>query len=216
MSTRGTDPASRRPGDGISPSIGRVGLSTAPALPPRHRRRRTNHRYRSSSGRAQWRSTATGAGCGGTAQRAAADMDRGAAWFAPPSAAGTALLVQVVEAGHVLAGDLPAHGGRDLGEVAVESGVRARPDAVGMRVVRAPDDVVLAYQWDDRFEELVLLIGHIALPAEVIARLQFEIKAARPVGIFGVETVEHIGQPSHPGFAEDEIEIGVLVAGARG
>ena len=85
-----------------------------------------------------------------------------------------------------------------------------------MRVIGAPDDVVLADQRDDRIEILVLLIGDIALAPEIVARLELEIEALRAVGIFGVEPVEDVGQLRHPGLAEDEIEVGVFLACARG
>ena len=121
----------------------------------------------------------------------------------------------MVEAGHVLAGDLAAHARGDRGEVLVEHPLRIRPDTVGVRVVGAPDDVVLADQRDDRIEILVLLIGDVALPTEIVARPQFEIEAFRPVCIFGVEAVEHIGQPGHSRLAEHEVEVGVFLAGPR-
>src|SRR5437868_12631455 len=92
-----------------------------------------------------------------------------------------------VELRHVVAGDLPAHGLGEPAEVLLEDLARVRPEAVGMRVVRAPEDVVLADERHDRLEELVLLVGHEALPAEVVARLHREADAARPVVVLGVE-----------------------------
>src|SRR5262245_17905232 len=77
--------------------------------------------------------------------------------------------VQVIEAGDVVAGDLATDTVRDAGEVLVERLQRVRPDAVGVRIVGSPDDVVLADERDDRLEILVLLVGHVALAAEVVA-----------------------------------------------
>src|SRR5713101_5688307 len=108
----------------------------------------------------------------------------------------------MVEPGYVLAGDLAAHARRYLGEILVENALRVRPDAVGVRVVRAPDDVVLADQRDDRLQILVLLVGDVALAAEIVAGLQLEAEGPPAVGVFGVETVEDVGQPGHPRFAE--------------
>ena len=115
---------------------------------------------------------------------------------------------EVVEAGHVFAGDLAAHARRDLGEVLVEHALRVGPDAIGVRVVGAPNDVVLADQRDDRVEILVLLIGDIALPAEIVARLELEIEAPRAVGIFGVEAVEDIRQPRPPDSPSTKLKSG--------
>src|SRR5437870_3705169 len=118
--------------------------------------------------------------------------------FAGVTRGGVRLLsVEVVEAGHVLAGGFAAHARRGRGAVLVENALRIRPDAVGVRVVGAPDDVVLADQRNDRIEILVLLIGDVALPSEIVARLQFEIEAPRTVRILCVEAVEDIGQPGH-------------------
>jgi hypothetical protein len=86
----------------------------------------------------------------------------------------------VVEAGHVVDGDLAAHARRDFDEVLGERLYRVWPDAVGVRVVGALDDIVLADQRDDRLEILVLLIGDMA---EIVARLQFEIEALAAVRV---------------------------------
>src|SRR5439155_19915514 len=86
-----------------------------------------------------------------------------------------------VELGRVVARDLLLHPLRQPAQVLLERAVRVRPDAVGVRIVRAPDDVVLADERDDRLQVLVLLIGHVALAPEVIAGLEREAEGPRAV-----------------------------------
>src|SRR5215471_16549430 len=128
----------------------------------------------------------------------------------------SARLTQVVELDHVLRRDLAPHALRQHAEVLLDELARVGPEAVGMRIVRAPDDVVLADQRDDRLHVLVLLIGDIALALEVVAGLELEAEGATAILVLGVEPVEHIGQPRHPRLAEDKVEARVLLAGARG
>src|SRR5216683_7911543 len=85
--------------------------------------------------------------------------------------------VQPVKPGDVLGGDLLLNALGEPGEVALQGLVRVRPDAVRVRIVGAPDDVVLADQRHDRLQVFVLLIGDIALAAEIVARLQLEAEA---------------------------------------
>src|SRR5712691_153737 len=66
--------------------------------------------------------------------------------------------VQPIEPGDVFVGDLLLDALGEPGEVALQGLVRVRPDAVRVRVVSAPDDIVLADQGDDRLEVFVLLI----------------------------------------------------------
>src|SRR5499427_9359780 len=83
-------------------------------------------------------------------------------------------LAEVVKLDHVLRRDLAPHALRQHPEVLLDELPRVRPEAVGMRIVCAPDDVVLADERDDRLHVLVLLISHIALALEVVAGLQLE------------------------------------------
>src|SRR5215831_16702310 len=124
-------------------------------------------------------------------------------------------LAQVVELDHVLRRDLAPHALRQHAEVLLDELSRVRPEAVGMRIVRAPDDVVLADEGDDRLHVLVLLIGHVALALEVVAGLQLEAQRAAAVLVLGVEPVEHVRQPGHARLAEDEVEQRVFLAGTR-
>src|SRR5215471_3954141 len=125
-------------------------------------------------------------------------------------------LAQVVELDHVLRRDLAPHALRQHAEVLFDELPRVGPEAVGMRIVRAPDDVVLADQRDDRLHVLVLLIGDITLALEVVAGLQLEAERAAAVLVLRVEPVEHVGQPRDARLAEDEVEGRVLLAAARG
>src|SRR5262249_22216643 len=121
-------------------------------------------------------------------------------------------LLDVVEACGVLARDLLLHPLRDPDEVLAERAARVWPDGVRVRIVRAPDDVVLTDQRDDRLQVLVLLIGDEALAAEIVTRLQLEVQRPGPVEILGVEPVEHIRKPGHARLAQDEVEVRVLLA----
>src|SRR5262252_2336131 len=124
-------------------------------------------------------------------------------------------LAQVVELDHVLRRDLAPHALRQHAEVLLDELARVGPETVGMRIVRAPDDVVLADQRDDRLHVLVLLIGDIALALEVVAGLEPEAKGAAAILVFRVEPVEHVGQPGDARLAENEVERRVFLAGTR-
>src|SRR5579863_5975739 len=134
----------------------------------------------------------------------------------PPWRAPWQPLIQSVKPGDVVVDDLLLRAFGKAGEVLLQGLVRVWPDAVRVRIIRAPDDVVLADQRHDRLEVFVLLIGDKALAAEIIRGLHLEAEAACPVVVLGVAAVEHIRQPGHPGLAEDEVELGVFLAGAGG
>src|SRR5262245_33395957 len=125
-------------------------------------------------------------------------------------------LLEPVQLDDVVAGDLAPHARRHSAQVGVERLLRVRPDAVRVRIVRAPDDVVLAHDRDDRLQILVLLIRGVALAAEVVAGLHGEVEGARPVVVLGVQAVEDVGKPGDARLAEDELELRVLLAGAGG
>src|SRR5262249_3355309 len=83
-------------------------------------------------------------------------------------------LLEPVHLDDVVAGDLATHARRDPAQVGVQRLLRVGPDAVRVRIVRAPDDVVLAHDRNDRLEVVVLLIGGVALASEVVAGLHGE------------------------------------------
>src|ERR1700730_17426016 len=129
---------------------------------------------------------------------------------------GTSPLTQVVELDHVLRRDLPAHPLGQHAEVLLDVLARVGPEAVGMRVVRAPDDIVLADERDDRLHVLILLIGRVALALEVVAGLHLEPEGTPAVLVLRVQPVEDVRQPRHARLAQDELEVRILLAGARG
>src|SRR5262245_31600486 len=114
---------------------------------------------------------------------------------------------QIVELDDVVAGDLPLHALRQHAQVLLDVLSRFRPHAVGMRIVGAPDDVVLADQRNDGLEVLILLVRHVSLSPEVVAGLHREPERAGAVVILGVEAVEHVGEPGHARLAEHESEV---------
>src|SRR4026209_2887697 len=121
-------------------------------------------------------------------------------------------LGQVVELYHVVARDLLADAVGHLAEILLDVAARIGPDAVRMRIVGAPDDVVLADQRNDWLEELILLVRGVALTAEVVAGLHREAEGPRAVIVFGVEPVEHVRQPGDAGLAADAGELGITLA----
>src|SRR5262247_3219177 len=80
-------------------------------------------------------------------------------------------LDQSVELAGVLADDLALDGRADAGEVLGDPLLRVGPDAVGVRIVRAPHDVVLADQRDHRRDGRLVLVRRVPLPAPQLARL---------------------------------------------
>src|SRR6266545_1153309 len=144
-----------------------------------------------------------------------------ATWRRPSALArGTSLmrtgLAQVVELDHVLRRDLAPHALRQHAQVLLDELPRIGPEAVGMRIVRAPDDVVLTHEGNDGLHVHILLVGRVALALEVVAGLHLEAEGAPTILVLGVEPVEDVGQPRHSRFAEDELEVRVLLAGPGG
>src|SRR6266536_2649630 len=142
-------------------------------------------------------------------------------WRRPSALArGTSLmrtdLAQVVELDNVLRRDLSPHALRQHAQVLLDELPRVGPEAVRMRIVRAPDDVVFADEGNDGLHVHILLVGRIALALEVVAGLELEAERPSAILVLGVEPVEDVGQPRHPRFAEDELEVGVLLAGPGG
>src|SRR5260370_15110389 len=84
-----------------------------------------------------------------------------------------ALIHQAVELGGVLAGDLVDHLRRQSGELLVDVFCRFLPDAVRMRVIRAPHDGLDADIVDQLGADRVELEGRPALAPPILARLQF-------------------------------------------
>src|SRR5437870_2450955 len=133
-----------------------------------------------------------------------------------PKSMGASVLLKPVQLDDVVAGDLATHARRDPTQVGVERLLRVGPDAVGVRIVCAPDDVVLAHDGDDRLQVVVLLIRGVALAPEVVAGFHGEPEGARAIVVLSVQAVEDVGEPSDAGLAEHELEVRIFLAGARG
>src|SRR5438270_11309498 len=79
------------------------------------------------------------------------------------------LLHEPVELAGVLADDLPADVRRQVPELALDVLRRIRPDAIGMREIRRPHDIVDPELVEELHAELVGLEGCLGLPAPVLA-----------------------------------------------
>ena len=77
---------------------------------------------------------------------------------------------EAVEFGGVVADDFLAGGVGQVAEFALDVFLRVGPDAVGVREVRAPHDVVFAELVEEFHADRVALVGGVALAAPVVAR----------------------------------------------
>src|SRR5687767_12662038 len=77
--------------------------------------------------------------------------------------------LEAVQRGGVLADDLAAHGGRQVAELALDVLLRVRPDAVGMREVRAPHHLVHAQLVEELHADGIGLVRRPALALPVLA-----------------------------------------------
>src|SRR5262245_9285643 len=80
-------------------------------------------------------------------------------------------LEQAVELSGVLADDLPLDGRTHRPQIRGDPLLRVWPDAVGVRVVRAPHDVVLADERNHRRHRRLMLVRRESLPPPQLARL---------------------------------------------
>src|SRR5437899_5744041 len=80
------------------------------------------------------------------------------------------LLHEPVELAGVLADDLPADVRRQVPELALDVLRRIRPDAIGMRELRRPHDIVDRQLVEELHADLVGLEGGLAVPPPVLAR----------------------------------------------
>src|SRR2546425_8324316 len=124
-------------------------------------------------------------------------------------------LQEPVQLAGVVAEDLALDGRVDRAEVLGDPLLRVGPDAVGMGIVRAPHDVVLADERDHHGDRGLVLIGRIALPAPQLARLHREVELVVPVLVLLVHPVEDVRQPAHAGLAEHELETREAIESAR-
>ena len=100
-------------------------------------------------------------------------------------------------------------------QLALNVFLRIRPHAVGVREVRAPHDVVLAELVEQFHADRVALIGGIALAPPIFARRHLQIELLELVLPLGVHALQDIGNPAGAGFADDELDAGVMLEHAR-
>src|SRR5215470_15426376 len=81
------------------------------------------------------------------------------------------LLEEPVQLAGILAEDLALDRRADSAEILGDPLLRVGPDAVGMRIVRTPHDVVLADERDHDPDRRLVLIRRVALTAPELARL---------------------------------------------
>src|SRR5262249_39242966 len=106
------------------------------------------------------------------------------------------LLHEAVEPARVLADDLAAHIRGQMAELALDVLGRVRPDAVGMREVRGPHDVVHAELVQELHAHLVGLEGRLALALPVLAGQHAEAQVLELVLPLEVHAVEDVGDPA--------------------
>src|SRR5216117_3509118 len=117
---------------------------------------------------------------------------------------------QPVECGRIVVSQLAAHLRRQVPHLPLDRLSGAGPDAVGVGIVRRPQQVAIAIERNERDRHVVFLEGRVDLPLEELARLRFEGAAALvgpellrlpepPVAV--VELLDEPGEPSRAGPA---------------
>src|SRR5205823_7305094 len=86
------------------------------------------------------------------------------------------LVAEAIELHRIVAGDLALGLGRDGGQLAGQELLAVGPDAIGVREVRAPHDVVLAQVVEQLDADRVGLVGGVELPVPVLAGLPLELE----------------------------------------
>src|SRR5207245_9904781 len=114
------------------------------------------------------------------------------------------LLHEPVELAGVLADDLPADVRRQVPELALDVLRRIRPDAIGMREIRRPHDIVDPELVEELHADLVGLEGGLALPPPVLARSHAQAEILELILPLEVHAVEDVGDPADPALAEHE------------
>src|SRR5438445_685797 len=115
-----------------------------------------------------------------------------------------ALLHEPVELAGVLADDLPADVRRQMPELALDVLRGIRPDAIGMREIRRPHDIVDPELVEELHADLVGLEGGLALPPPVLARRHAQAEILELVLPLEVHAVEDVGDPADPALAEHQ------------
>src|SRR5262245_11022537 len=124
-------------------------------------------------------------------------------------------LQQTVQLAGVLAQNLALNGRADRSQVLADPLLRVGPDAVGVRIVRTPHDVVLADERDHHRHRGLVLIGRVPLAPPELAGLHRQIELVVAVLVLLVHAIQDIGKPRHAGLAEHELELRKAIEGAR-
>src|SRR3989441_7960802 len=85
---------------------------------------------------------------------------------------------QPVERGRIVVSQLAAHLRRQMPHLPLDRLSGVGPDAVGVGIVRRPQQVPIAKERNERDRYVVFLEGRVDLPLEELARLRFEGAAA--------------------------------------
>src|ERR1700730_1470565 len=106
------------------------------------------------------------------------------------------LLHEPVELAGILADDLPADVRGQMPELALDVLRGIRPDAIGMREIRGPHDIVDPELVEELHADLVGLEGGLALPPPVLARSQAQAEVLELVLPLEVHAVADAGNPA--------------------
>src|SRR4029077_4896554 len=111
-------------------------------------------------------------------------------------------LRQAVELGGVVAGYFAQDGGGQVAELLVDILGRIGPDAVRMRVVRAPHQGLDADVVDQLGPDAVVLERGLALAAPVFAGPHLESEVTEAILPLEIHAVEGVGQPANATLAQ--------------
>src|SRR2546422_6821033 len=125
-----------------------------------------------------------------------------------PSVVANLCSSQPVERGRIVVSQLAAHLRRQVPHLPLNRFSGVGPDAVGVGIVRRPQQMALAEERNERDRHVVFLEGRVDLPLEELARLRFEGAAAlvgpellrlpeSPVAV--VELLDEPGEPTPAG-----------------
>src|ERR1700687_5632597 len=81
-----------------------------------------------------------------------------------------------IKLGRIAANYCVARGGRQVAQFALNIFLGIRPDAVGVREIRTPHDIVFTDFVEQLDADAIALVGRVALPPPVVTRLHLEIQ----------------------------------------
>src|SRR5713101_1592788 len=94
-----------------------------------------------------------------------------------------------IKPGRIAANYLMARGGRQVTQFALNIFLGIWPDAVGVREIRPPHDIVCADFVEQLNADTIALVGRVALPPPVVTRFHLEIQIFELVLPFEVHVV---------------------------